>query len=174
MLTQKDKDLQEILSYVNLTQLPPALNQAKSKKIWVDAILEVRKVDCSLSYVYAYNRYGREPLVVHTVGSAAAIRETVAVYPVNYLTKEFLPDMRSRNAIVSYLASIYNLPIATLSEMPDDKLKVLLYTSGIDRQIDDMKTKKKLRQDRPCSEEAEDIDEHEETEEAEKESEKKR
>lgn len=139
MLTQKDNDLQEILGYANLTRLPRALDTSKSKKVWVDGILEVRKVDCTVSYAYAYNRYGRDPFIVRTVGTAAAIREILSVHPINYLTKEFLPDVSSREDIIGYLSTVYGMRREDLSGMDADRLKLLLYTSCVDRQIDSIK-----------------------------------
>ena len=139
MIEQKDKDLQEILSYANLTRLPRALDTTKSKKVWVDAILEVRKVDCTVSYVYAYNRYGQFPMVTRAVGTAAAIREVLSIHPINYLTKEFLPDVSTRDEIIKYLSAMYNEDGKVLDAMSGDELKTLLYASCVDRQADSIR-----------------------------------
>lgn len=142
MITQKEKDLQLVLDYAGLTKLPRAFDPEKSKKVWVDAVIEVRKIDCSVSYAYGYNRYGRNPNIVKVFGNAAAIREIVAVYPINYLTKEFLPELKTHEDLVEYLTTAYNVPTERVEACDAEQLKMLLYTSAIEKQIMSIKTEK--------------------------------
>lgn len=142
MIKQSEKDLQVILGYAGLSKLPKAFDAEKSKKVWIDAILEVRKCDCTVSYAYAYNVFGKSPRIIKLAGTSAAIREIVSVHPINYLTKEFLPDLSTKEEIIDYLTSVYNVPKEKVQMCDGDELKTLLYTSCIEKQIMSIKQEK--------------------------------
>ena len=134
MITQKEKYLLEVLEYAGLTTLPKRFDPEKDKKVWVDAILEVRKVDGSSSYAYAKNVYGKSPRYVKVWGKSAAIAEILGVYPVSFLSKEYIPVMSNRKDVVSFIARMYGASEAKVASYTDDELKTLAYAAAIKNQ----------------------------------------
>lgn len=135
MITEKELELQEILDYTNVTKLPKAYDEAKSKKIWVDAIIEIRKKNGTTSYAYAYNDYGHAPIYKKMVGGMSVITGIANIYPLNYLSKDFLPHFENRDDIVKYVSEAYKTDMEKINALEDDGLKTLAYSYAIKRQI---------------------------------------
>lgn len=134
MITKKEQNLLEVLEYTGLTTLPKKFDPEKGKKVWVDAILEVRKIDGSSSYAYAKNVYGKKPRYVKVWGNSAAIVEVLSVHPVSFLSKEFMPAMANRKDVVSFVARMFGASEEKVASYSDEDLKTLAFTAAIKNQ----------------------------------------
>ena len=139
MITRETLDLRNILDYANVVKLPKEWHEDSSKKIWVDAILKIRKSDCTTTYAYAYNNYGDDPKIVRVEGTASMIAEILGIYPINYLTKDFMPKFETRDEIIDYVTKAYNNDKKDIDALTDDEIKTLAYSYAIGRQIAYMK-----------------------------------
>lgn len=139
MITRETIDLQNILDYANVVKLPKEWHEETSKKVWVDAIIKVKKSDCTTSYAYCYNNYGEEPKIVKVEGTAAMIVGFENIYPINYLSKDFFPKFETREEIVEYVAKAYNGNVEDTGALSDEEIKTLAYSYAINRQIMFMK-----------------------------------
>lgn len=134
MITKKEQSLLEVLEYTGLTTLPKKFDPEKGKKVWVDAILEVRKVDGSSSYAYAKNVYGKKPRYIKVWGNSAAIVEVLSIHPVSFLSKEFMPVMANRKDVVNFVARMFGASTEKVASYSDEDLKTLAYSAAIKNQ----------------------------------------
>lgn len=113
--------LSEALNYVQAACLPEPL---KKNKIFVRALVKVRKMNNHEAICYAVNNGSGEPLVKKSFGSISMIKEVVEVYPLSYLEEGVLPDFRKKTDIVEYLKRKgIDEQQATELVMSDDKEK---------------------------------------------------
>lgn len=143
MITKQEKDLISALEYANIAELPKEWQQGKSKRIWVSAILKIRKSDMSTSYAFAYNNYNSSPQYVKVWGAAAAIAEVIGIYPIAYLEKDYLPTFKDKADMLAKLAVIYDIPQEKLDSLTDEQAKELTVKYAIGRQILFMKQQEK-------------------------------
>lgn len=143
MITKQEKDLISALEYAGIAELPKEWQQGKSKRIWVAAILKIRKSDMSTSYAFAYNNYNSTPQYVKVWGASAAIAEILGIYPTAYLEKDYLPTFKDNEDKNAKLAIIYDVPKEQFANLTDDEARELTIKYAIGRQILFMKQSSK-------------------------------
>lgn len=134
MLTKKEKDLMSVLEYAGVASLPRLWVSGRSNRIWVSAILEVRKVDGSESYAFADNVYGREPHYRKVWGNMAAISSIVGIHPTQYLEKDYIPQFKTIEDLRKLMAIAYDVPEEVIAKYSDEDVKNLAYNNALSRQ----------------------------------------
>lgn len=101
-MTPKQIALGEALSAHGLRELPRELQQ---DDVWIDALALVTRSTGVQDYVYVTNDNADGiPIVKKDYGICAAIARVDKLYPINYLDRKRIPDLRSNKAIVEFLA----------------------------------------------------------------------
>lgn len=72
-------------------------------RLWLRAIVKVKKYDGSTSYCLAENYDNIKPHITVDYGTTAIIKAVVAIYPYEFVRD--MPMLSSKKAIVSYLVS---------------------------------------------------------------------
>lgn len=134
MITRKEEDRMKALEYAGITSLPRALTD-KTRRIWVDAIIEVQKADTSTSYAYGYNRINSTPRYEKVWGSCSSIRRILNIYPVHYLEKDYIIEFKSMEDMRNIVANQYCKTVESLAKYSDDEIKALAYNYAIECQI---------------------------------------
>lgn len=93
--------LTEALSEARISTLPPTAKN--TNKIWVKAIVKVRKCNGSTNYAIGVNNGAGYPIIVNDYGASARIARIEEIYPFLFMASRGIPDMRSKNDIIEYL-----------------------------------------------------------------------
>lgn len=116
----------EALSEAKLTALPDEY-VGGSDRMWIKAIVKVRKCTGIACYAIAVNNGDNTPGIIRDFGSPAAIVRVENIYPYLWVDKAALPDLRNKQDIIDYLSdSGYNADdIAKMlsTKMPDGSQK---------------------------------------------------
>lgn len=132
-LDKLQTELRAALDYLNISQIPEKLS-SEEKRIWVTALLEVRKSDFSRSYAIGRNIYGKSPKIYKTFGNPAMIKQIVNIYPITWLESKFVPAIKSKDDVIDYITKYYNVQREAVAKQNNEDLKSLLYSSAIERQ----------------------------------------
>lgn len=135
MITRKQKEEREILEYAGVTSMPRVWIKDKSNRIWVSAIIEIRKVDMTTSYAFAYNRYNLTPKYIKVLGTSSGIKEIISIHPVSYLDKAYLPKFNSIEELREQISKLYNVDIKTVNKYSEDVIINLAYNYAIEWQV---------------------------------------
>lgn len=101
MITPKDESLQMCLQKTGLRALPKALSQGENK-IWINAIVLVRKIGIE-NYCLATNNGFGLPQITQDFGPCIAITQIVSIHPIECVSGKFVPDLRSKQQIITFL-----------------------------------------------------------------------
>lgn len=134
MITNKEKELMAALEYAGVASMPKPWVSGKSNRIWVSAILEVRKIDGSESYAFADNIYGKEPRYKKVWGNTAAIVGIVSIHPTSYLERDYIPQFKTMDDLRKLMAVAYNVSEDVIAKYSDDDVKNLAYNNALARQ----------------------------------------
>ena len=104
-MTYKEKTLAEAMSYAKVPKLPEEY-KATGMKIWVRAIVKVKKYNGRSNYALAVNDGSGSPRVVKDFGEMVGIKTFEAIYPYEYVTDEKMPSLRNKKDIIAFL-SVY-------------------------------------------------------------------
>lgn len=103
-MTKEEKTLSDAMSYVKVTELP-AEHKASNMKVWTRAIVKVRKFNNTANYAIAVNTGSGSPRIVKDFGDVVAIAKVENIYPYEYLSEEYIPNLRNKKEIIAYLES---------------------------------------------------------------------
>lgn len=102
-LTSKDVTLQSALQDFGIRELPKEW-KPESNVVFLNGIALVRKVGGIQEYCRFVNNGFGLPAITKDYGTCAAIVSIDAIYPVEYVEKKFVPDLRSNKAIIAFLS----------------------------------------------------------------------
>lgn len=123
-----------VLEYTGVTTLPRRWVEGKSTRVWVTAILEVRKIDGTESYAVADNVYGGDPHYKKAFGTASAINTILGIYPLSYLEKDYIPQAKNADELRAFFAEATSISAEKLAGLSDAQLKTLTYNYAIMKQ----------------------------------------
>lgn len=102
-MTELEQTLSDALTYARVPELPEKLSE--KHETWTKAIVLVKKVNNRTNYALAHNNGSGTPIVVKDFGASCAIREILEVYPYSFTTRQYQPDLRSKDDILLYLVN---------------------------------------------------------------------
>lgn len=128
-----EKDRTDALLYAQCPKMPKMYNETRDKgKVWIRAIARTVKVTGEESYAIVKNDWGRRMKVIKTFGSPAAISSVKAIYPYEWLEKELIPSLKTREEKIAWVAKTYKENEEKISVLNDDEIERLLYMSLMD------------------------------------------
>ena len=90
------------LNDCRLSELPEALGK-DDNRIWARAIAKVKKCDTSVSYALVQYHYEDGYMIMKDEGNSSTIVKIEEIYPTVYLTDEDMPNVSTKQGIVTFL-----------------------------------------------------------------------
>lgn len=102
-MTELEQTLSAALTYARVPELPEQLSE--KHEAWTKAIVLIKKTNNRTNYAIAHNNGSGDPIVVKDFGPACAIKEVLSIYPFSFTTKQYQPNLRSKDDILEYLVN---------------------------------------------------------------------
>lgn len=101
-MTKEEKQLTELLMYINRPCLPDAAYD--TKKTWIYAVATATKIDGSQSYVVLQSIDGDKYKIRRDFGSDSAVKIISDIRPYAFLLESYMPNFNSLEDIAKFLA----------------------------------------------------------------------
>lgn len=102
-MTELEQTLSEALTFSRVPELPEELSDKVES--WTRAIALVKKINNRTNYAIAHNDGNGRPIIVKDFGPACAIKEVMHIYPYSFVTKQYQPNLKSKDDILDYLVT---------------------------------------------------------------------
>lgn len=132
--TVEEQSLFEMLQYAKISCLPEKNNE---NKIWAKAIVKIVRNTGLCDYAIAEHDFfsWKEVAVKKEVGGVGIARDIIDIYPYQYLSDTFIPNVSTKKEIIDFVYSRVPEDREYLESITNDALKNMLYNACIKEQI---------------------------------------
>lgn len=144
---KEEESLLEMLMFARIPKLPD-LKEESDNRIWVRAIVKILRKSGYCDYTIAYHDYHswNEVNVIKELAGMGVASDVVGIYPYEFLQDRYIPNVKTKEDIVKYVASVTHDDEEYLNGMPNEILKKLLFNICIKEQIHRTKEIEEMKQ----------------------------
>lgn len=145
-MKREEFELDSALRWAQIPELPGEWTEADDKRpVWVRAIAETTNRNGTKSWAIVRNKPGQQPTVEKSF-SISAIARIDKIYPYEKVDERFYPQVYKKEDTVKFIATTYNVSIASVKKLSDVKISRLLDNYAIQMYLEQKRGEKRYQE----------------------------